>query len=285
MTQRRLKEEHALVAAAGAPQGGLLGAGAPETSERLVAPQAKAEMERYYGRNPYDDPNQNYWPGHNTEAYARIVENPFLTVTQNPLSTFSIDVDTASYTNMRRFLNQGTLPPPDAVRIEELINYFDYQYQPPADKEAPFAARVTIADCPWAPEHRLARVGIKGWEIPAQERPASNFVFLIDVSGSMQPENKLPLVQQSLRMLVNQLDERDRIAMVVYAGSSGLVLPPTPGDQREAILDAINRLKSGGSTHGSAGIQLAYETAVGNFIRGGVNRVILATDGDFNVGV
>jgi Ca-activated chloride channel family protein len=237
------------------------------------------------GKNPYDDASKNYWPGHNTEAYGRIVENPFLAVTQNPLSTFSIDVDTASYSNLRRFLNQGQLPPPDAVRIEELLNYFPYHYAPPADQETPFAAHVALADCPWKPEHRLARVAIKGWEIPAYERPVSNLVFLVDVSGSMQPENKLPLVKKALRMLTEQLDERDRVSMAVYANASGLVLPPTPGNQKETILTAIERLQSGGSTHGSAGIQLAYETAVSGFLPGGVNRVILCTDGDFNVGV
>jgi len=229
-------------------------------------------------------PRLNPWPGHNTEAYDRIQDNPFLAVTQNPLSTFSIDVDTASYSNVRRFLNQGTLPPPDAVRIEEMLNYFSYEYAPPEDLEKPFAAHVTVAQAPWNPAHRLARIGIKGWELKDEDRPASNLVFLIDVSGSMRPANRLPLVKQSLRLLVKQLDERDSVAMVVYAGSSGLVLPPTTGDNRQAILEALDRLEAGGSTHGSAGIQLAYETAIANFIPGGTNRVILATDGDFNVG-
>lgn len=223
--------------------------------------------------------------GYNTEAYNRIVENPFLGVAQNPLSTFSIDVDTASYANLRRFLTRNTLPPPDAVRIEEMLNYFPYDYSPPQAKETPFAAHIALTECPWKPEHRLARIAIKGWEIPPSERTVSNLVFLVDVSGSMGSENKLPLVQKSLRMLVQQLDERDRVAMAVYAGSSGLVLSPTPGNQKEKILAAIDRLESGGSTHGSAGIQLAYETAVSSFIRNGVNRVILCTDGDFNVGL
>lgn len=235
--------------------------------------------------NPYNDPSQNYWPGHNTEAYANIVENPFTRATDEPLSTFSIDVDTASYSNVRRFLEQGTLPPPDAVRIEELVNYFDYAYAPPEDRSKPFAAHVTVAGCPWNAEHRLVRIGLKGWEMAKTERPASNLVFLIDVSGSMQPENKLPLVRQALRLLAHQLDERDRVAMVVYAGSSGLVLPSTPGNERETILDAIDRLDAGGSTNGGAGIQLAYRIAVENFLKGGANRVILATDGDFNVGI
>ncbi|MDX9972134.1 MAG: von Willebrand factor type A domain-containing protein [FCB group bacterium] len=233
----------------------------------------------------FNDPNKVYWPGHNTEAYDKITDNPFKDVTQEPLSTFSIDVDTASYSNVRRFLTQGTMPPPDSVRIEELLNYFDYGYAPPADKSIPFASHIEVAACPWAPEHRLARVALKGWEMAANERPASNLVFLIDVSGSMQPENKLPLLKEALRMLVRQLDERDRIAMVVYAGSSGLVLPSTPGNEQAKILGAIDQLESGGSTHGSAGIQLAYETAIQNFLPGATNRVLLCTDGDFNVGV
>jgi Ca-activated chloride channel family protein len=231
------------------------------------------------------DPAKVYWPDHNTEAYAKINDNPFKEVAQEPLSTFSIDVDTASYANLRRFLTQGSVPPPDSVRIEELLNYFDYDYAPPPDKSTPFASHVEVAACPWAPEHRLARVALKGWEMAANERPASNLVFLIDVSGSMEPENKLPLLKEALRMLVRQLDERDRIAMVVYAGNSGLVLPSTQGNEQEKILDAIGQLESGGSTHGSAGIQLAYETAVQNFLPGATNRVLLCTDGDFNVGV
>jgi len=231
-----------------------------------------------------DDPNLNYWPGHNTEAYDLIVENPFRDVTQDPLSTFSIDVDTASYANVRRFLNQGTLPPPDAVRIEELVNYFSYDYAPP-DGDTPFSAHVEVAGCPWAPEHRLARVGLKGWEMAADERPASNLVFLLDVSGSMRPQNKLPLVKKAMRLLVKQLGENDRVAIAVYAGASGLVLPSTSCDDQRAVLQALKRLESGGSTNGGAGIQLAYDVATRNFIDGGVNRVILATDGDFNVGV
>jgi len=230
------------------------------------------------------DPNLNYWPGHNTEAYDRIVDNPFREVAQNPLSTFSIDVDTASYSNVRRFLNQGALPPPDAVRIEELVNYFSYDYAPP-DGDAPFSAHVEVAGCPWTPEHRLARVALKGWEMAADERPASNLVFLLDVSGSMRPENKLPLVKKAMRFLVKQLGPNDRVAIAVYAGASGLVLPSTTCDDRRAVLQALKRLESGGSTNGGAGIQLAYDIAAQHFVDGGVNRVILATDGDFNVGV
>jgi Ca-activated chloride channel family protein len=225
-------------------------------------------------------------PAHNTEAYTYITDNPFLTVAQNPLSTFSIDVDTASYSNMRRFLTQNTRPPVDSVRIEELINYFSYNYAPPSPTEdKPFAAHIESATCPWKPDHRLVRIGLKGKIVSQEKRPPSNLVFLIDVSGSMQDQNKLPLVQQSMRLLVEQLAENDRVAMVVYAGSSGLVLPSTTGDNKEVILQALDRLSAGGSTHGSAGIQQAYEVAVANFIKGGSNRVILCTDGDFNVGV
>ncbi len=222
----------------------------------------------------------------NREAYARIHDNPFRRVLDKPLSTFSIDVDTAAYSNMRRFLDAGQLPPPDAVRIEELLNYFSYDYEAPTeDSEDPFAVHVEIANCPWTPEHRLARVGIKGYEIDRDMRPATNLVFLIDVSGSMRPANKLPLVKQSLHQLVKNLNGDDRIAMVVYAGSSGLVLPSTYAYDRGAIIDAIGRLESGGSTNGGAGIQLAYDVAQQHYIEGGVNRVILCTDGDFNVGV
>ncbi len=218
------------------------------------------------------------------ESYDRIVENPFLPVSENPLSTFSIDVDTASYSNMRRFLNEGTLPPRDSIRIEELINYFDYDYPQP-EGDDPFSVNVEIANCPWNSEHRLARVGLKGYEVPRSERPASNLVFLVDVSGSMSPANKLPLLKQGMQMLLKQLDENDRVAIVVYAGASGLVLPSTTCNNQKTIGMALDKLQSGGSTNGGAGIELAYRVAVENFIEGGINRVVLATDGDFNVGV
>jgi len=217
----------------------------------------------------------------NTEAYDYLADNPFLSVRENPLSTFSIDVNTASYANVRRFLNERQLPPRDAVRIEELLNYFTYDYPAPKD-EHPFAAHVEISDCPWNQEHRLARVGLKGKVIQAEQRPC-NLVFLIDVSGSMEPANKLPLLIDALELLVQQLTEKDRTAIVVYAGSSGLVLDST-SDKRK-ILSAFKRLRAGGSTNGGAGIELAYQTAVRSFIKGGANRVILCTDGDFNVGV
>lgn len=223
-------------------------------------------------------------PERSAESYARVAEGGFYTVTQAPFSTFSIDVDTASYANIRRFINDGQRPPRDAVRIEEMLNYFDYDYPAPVG-DAPFATLTEVATCPWKPEHYLARIGIKGREVSRQARPAANLVFLIDVSGSMNSPDKLPLVQQSLTLLAEQLEARDRIAMVVYAGATGLALPSTPGDRKKPIMAALNALESGGSTNGGAGIQLAYSIAQDNFIEGGINRVILATDGDFNVGV
>jgi Ca-activated chloride channel homolog len=220
----------------------------------------------------------------NTATYDRIEENPFLDAATNPLSTFSIDVDTASYSNIRRFINDGSLPPKDAVRIEEMLNYFDYDYAPPTDGK-PFAVHIDVAGCPWEASHRLVRIGLKGREIPAEKRGPSNLVFLLDVSGSMTPPERLPLVKQAMRLLVEKLTENDRVAIVVYAGASGVALPSTTGDQKEKILSAIESLEAGGSTNGAEGIQLAYKIAKDNFIKGGVNRVILATDGDFNVGV
>jgi Ca-activated chloride channel homolog len=225
-----------------------------------------------------------YHPNPNTESYARVDDNAFRLVAVDPLSTFSIDVDTASYANVRRFLNDGSLPPADAVRIEEMINYFRFSYPQPTNG-APFSVTTDLAECPWNPKHRLALVGLQGREMPEDNAPARNLVFLIDVSGSMQPPDKLPLLRNAMRMLSDVLTSRDRVAIVVYAGSSGVVLPSTPGDRRERIHRAIAELEAGGSTNGGAGIHLAYRLAREHFIRGGVNRVILATDGDFNVGV
>ncbi|MHB1036989.1 MAG: vWA domain-containing protein [Pirellulales bacterium] len=219
----------------------------------------------------------------NTESYDTIVENPFLAVAQEPLSTFSIDVDTASYANVRRFLMRGAAPPKGAVRIEEMVNYFSYQYAPPTG-DVPFAVACEIAACPWNGEHRLARIGLKGKEIAQKQRPASNLVFLLDVSGSMADANKLPLLKEGMKLLASNLTENDRVAIVVYAGSSGLVLDSTAGDQKETILGALDQLQADGTTNGGEGIALAYQTAAAHFIKGGVNRVILATDGDFNVG-
>jgi Ca-activated chloride channel family protein len=219
----------------------------------------------------------------NTEDYDPIVENAFLSAVQQPLSTFSIDVDEAAYSNVRRYLTNGTLPPPGAVRIEEMINYFDYDYPQPSGDD-PFSITTEMAPCPWNEQHRLIHIGLQGKVIPTDDLPPSNLVFLVDVSGSMDEPNKLPLVQSSLKLLTDQLRPIDKVAMVVYAGNAGLVLPSTPGNQKEKIRDAIDQLQAGGSTAGGAGIELAYKIAADNFIRGGNNRVILTTDGDFNVG-
>jgi Ca-activated chloride channel family protein len=220
----------------------------------------------------------------NTEGYDHIQENVFHAAKDEPLSTFSIDVDTASYANVRRFLaQQHQLPPKDAVRIEELLNYFSYDYTPPTSKH-PFAVHVESATAPWDATRRLVQIGIKAREVDHGERQPANLVFLLDVSGSMAQPNKLPLLKRGMKMLVEQLDRRDRVAIVVYAGASGLVLPSTSAGQKTQILDALERLQAGGSTNGGAGIRLAYDLATRHFVRGGVNRVILATDGDFNVG-
>jgi len=218
------------------------------------------------------------------ESYDAINDNSFLPVAQNPLSTFSIDVDTASYSNVRRFLNQGQRPPRDAVRIEEMINYFSYDYPQPAGKN-PIGASIETASAPWNPQHRLVRIGIKARDVEAQQRPASNLVFLIDVSGSMQPAERLPLLKEGMRLLVQQLTANDRVTVVTYAGTTGVALRPTRGDQKDVILSLIDSLQAGGSTNGASGIQLAYEQSTASFIPNGVNRVILATDGDFNVGI
>lgn len=220
----------------------------------------------------------------NTENYDLIQENPFLEATKNPLSTFSIDVDTAAYSNLRRFIfQQHQLPPKDAIRIEELVNYFPYHYPNPKG-EHPFSVTTELAECPWQPAHKLLRVGLKGQELDLKTAPANNLTFLIDVSGSMFPPNRLPLLKRSLKLLVDQMREQDHIAIVVYSGASGLVLPPTSGVDKTTILAALERLEAGGSTAGSEGLQLAYETARKHFKPQANNRVILASDGDFNVG-
>ncbi len=239
----------------------------------------------YHAQPPGNYPAYNRTPDtdSSTEAYDRIYENPFLAVTENPRSTFSIDVDTASYANVRRFLREGSLPPADAVRIEELVNYFAYSYPNPKPGE-PVSISTDLTSCPWKAKHTLLRVGLKTRPLDVANAPPCNLVFLVDVSGSMSSYDKLPLVKQGLRFLVDKLRPQDRVAMVVYAGSSGLVLPSTSGDHKGDILEAIERLESGGSTNGGAGIRLAYDTARQNLQAKGVNRVILATDGDFNVG-
>ncbi len=217
------------------------------------------------------------------EDYAQIKENGFKNPLQTPLSTFSIDVDAASYSNMRRFLMNGQKPPKDAVRVEEMINYFNYNYTQPTD-EHPFSINQELSHCPWNHDNYLLHLGIQGKNIDLDEAPANNLVFLIDVSGSMSDSNKLPLLKKAFKLLVNQMREKDRVAIVVYAGNSGLVLKSTSGDHKEKILSALDNLHAGGSTAGGAGLKLAYKVAKDNFIKKGNNRIILATDGDFNVG-
>lgn len=220
----------------------------------------------------------------NTEGYSHIIENPFQKAADEPLSTFSIDVDAASYANVRRFLNESRLPPKDAVRVEEFINYFRYSYPQP-EKGKPFSITTEQAAAPWAPKHKLVRIGLQGRRLPMEALPANNLVFMVDSSGSMASPDKLPLLKSSFRLLVDQLRGKDRISIVAYAGAAGLVLPPTRGDDKGAILEALDRLEAGGSTAGGQGIQLAYQTAANGFLKSGNNRVILATDGDFNVGL
>jgi len=221
--------------------------------------------------------------GPSTEEYDRIYENPFLEAKRNPLSTFSIDVDTASYANSRRFLRNGRLPPKDAVRIEEFINYFNYDYPAPTGAD-PFSVNCELGPCPWNEKHELFMIGLQGKKIEVDQLPPSNLVFLADVSGSMSSHNKLPLLKKSLRMLVDNMRPEDKVALVVYAGAAGLVLDSTSGKEKKKILAAIENLNAGGSTAGGAGIQLAYKVAKENFMPEGNNRIILATDGDFNVG-
>ena len=226
-----------------------------------------------------DQPYQSF----NTEEYDAINENIFHDALKNPLSTFSIDVDAASYANIRRFINNGQRPPKDAVRIEEMVNYFDYSYDQPKD-DYPFSVITEISDAPWHANHKLVHIGLQGKKIPTDNLPPSNLVFLIDVSGSMNEPNKLPLLKTSFKMLVEQLRPQDHVAIVVYAGAAGLVLEPTPGSEKKTIIEALDRLEAGGSTAGGAGINLAYAVAKEHFMKNGNNRVILATDGDFNVG-
>lgn len=240
-------------------------------------PAARDRHAPYYRTYPKPD------DGFNTEDYDGIVENCFRAVKDNPLSTFSIDVDAASYSNVRRFINNGQLPPAGAVRTEELINYFRYDYPQPEDGK-PFSIYTELSEAPWNNAHRLVLISLQGRKIATENIPPSNLVFLIDVSGSMEADNKLPLVKQSMKMLTDQLREKDKVAIVVYAGTAGLVLPATSGAYPQTIKDAIDRLTAGGSTAGGEGIKLAYTIARQNFIQGGNNRVILCTDGDFNVG-
>lgn len=256
----------------------LQNAGAAVTEMALYSVSGGASLQPFVPAEPW-----RYGGPFHTEQYDRIYESRFLAVTDNPLSTFSIDVDTASYANVRRFLQAGQLPPEDAVRIEELINYFAYDYPQP-EGDAPFSITLNRGRCPWSPEHELVRIGLKG-KVHEGKLPPSNLVFLIDVSGSMDEPNKLPLLKSAFRRMVDRLTTSEQVAIVVYAGAAGMVLDSTPGDQKAAIRSAIERLQADGSTAGGEGIQLAYEIARKHFITNGNNRVILATDGDFNVGV
>lgn len=266
----------------------------PESSSPVAMPVTTREsvlvfQDRRAGKEGYFETRKQpstvwYSSKEGTAEYPKYAENRFESVRENPLSTFSIDVDTASYANVRRFLKEGRMPPRDAVRIEEMINYFSYDYPQPKGDE-PFSVNMEVASCPWESKHRLLRIGLKGKEIARDKRPPSNFVFLVDVSGSMAPRNRLPLIKQSLQMLAKRMTEGDRIAIVVYASQSGVVLESTSAVNKEKILAALDRLKAGGSTNGGQGIQTAYALAEKHFIEGGVNRVILCTDGDFNVGI
>jgi Ca-activated chloride channel family protein len=220
----------------------------------------------------------------NREKYAHFDDNPIKRVSEHPVSTFSIDVDTGAYSNVRRMLNSGQLPPHDAVRVEEMINYFSYEYPLPSNLDPPFKVTTEIAPTPWNQHTHLLHIGIKGYDIPKETLPPANLVFLVDVSGSMESSDKLDLLKSALKLLSKQLMAKDKVSLVVYAGASGLVLEPTPGDQNSKIIAALEQLTAGGSTHGSAGIELAYATAQQAFIKNGINRVLLATDGDFNVG-
>jgi Ca-activated chloride channel family protein len=224
-------------------------------------------------------------PPEDREEYRDVDPNPVKVAATEPVSTFSADVDTASYSVVRRFLNDGRLPPKDAVRVEEMVNYFDYSYAVPNDREKPFQPTVAVYPAPWNPATEIVHIGIQGYGLPQGERPPVNLVLLLDVSGSMEDPDKLPLLQKSLSMLAKEMTAQDRISIVVYAGNAGVVLEPTPGNETAKITEAINNLSAGGSTAGGEGIRRAYELAEGNLIKGGVNRVILATDGDFNVGI
>jgi Ca-activated chloride channel family protein len=226
-----------------------------------------------------------YWQPSVTSKFPDAKPNPVVVAAEQPVSTFSIDVDTASYGVVRDALSQGALPPADAVRVEEMINYFDYAYPLPENRRLPFRASVRVYPTPWNKDTQILHIGIKGFDIPRKERPPANLVFLIDSSGSMDEPNKLPLLKRAFHLLVDQLTDKDRVTIVTYAGAAGLVLPPTPGSDKAKILAALDQLEAGGSTAGGEGIRLAYQLAEANFMKGAVNRVLLATDGDFNVGI
>lgn len=287
------KVEEAVVASETAQQGYIepqpQASAPPAMHTRAIAHDrlARTEAEMKYASAPIAPPPPMMatppYPA-DTERYQHQQDNAVQVVAEQPVSTFSIDVDTGAYANVRRFLNEGRLPPQDAVRVEEMINYFDYEYATPDSRDTPFRVSTELAAAPWNSQALLMRIGIKGFEIEAKERPAANLVFLIDVSGSMDSPDKLPLLKNAFRLLTDQLTSRDRVSMVVYAGSSGVVLDPTAGDQKHRIQEALARLSAGGSTNGASGIEHAYQLAHDTFVEGGINRVVLATDGDFNVG-
>jgi len=249
---------------------------AAETLRHPAVPAATISMAPQEMRLPTEPTDR--------ENYSHFDDNPVKRVSEVPVSTFSIDVDTGSYSNVRRFLNQGRLPAKDAVRVEEMINYFSYDYPMPKDKTRPFSVTTEIAPTPWNANTHLLRVGLKGYDIAADKLPPANLVFLVDVSGSMMSPDKLPLLKSGLKLLVQKLRAQDRVSLVVYAGNTGVILEPTQGDQKARIIAALDQLTAGGSTNGGAGIRLAYAMAEQGFIQGGINRVLLATDGDFNVG-
>lgn len=277
VAEREAEKLHVVADQSAPVHGVLVGSG---QYQRTRLGRAKKVSPGIYAYNAQSYQQQPDW---NTEGYSTIHENGFKDVMHNPLSTFSIDVDRASYSNVRRFINMGQMPPVDAVRIEEMVNYFSYDYPQP-DGEHPFSVTTELSNCPWNSKHQLLHIGLQGKEIEKENLPPSNIVFLIDVSGSMGSHNKLPLLKSAFRLLVKELRPEDRVAIAVYAGAAGLVLESTPGSQKDKILASLNELQSGGSTAGGAGIKLAYKVAEENFIEGGNNRIILATDGDFNIG-
>jgi Ca-activated chloride channel family protein len=252
------------------------------------SPDMAFEAGRGYGAPAYAKlamPPPTYWQPANTSKFPDAKPNIVKVTAEEPVSTFSIDVDTASYGVVRDALNGGALPPADAVRIEEMVNYFDYAYPGPKDRKVPFLASVRIYPTPWNKDTKILHIGIKGFDLPKANRPRANLVFLIDTSGSMAEPNKLPLLVRSFHLLVNQLKADDSVAIVTYAGSAGVVLEPTPGSDKAKIMASLDKLEAGGSTAGGEGIRIAYDLAKAHFIKGAVNRVLLATDGDFNVGI
>ncbi len=256
----------------------------PPATTGAVASEALSAAPYKAMRAPMQ-PAAGYWQPANTSKFSHNAPNAVKIAAEEPVSTFSIDVDTASYGVVRDALNNGAMPPADAVRVEEMVNYFDYAYAYPQDRKVPFRASVAVYPTPWNKNTHLLHIGIKGFDLPKKTRPPANLIFLIDTSGSMDEPNKLPLLKRSFHLLVDQLQPQDKVGMVVYAGSAGVVLEPTAGSEKAKILSALDRLQAGGSTAGGEGIRLAYQLAEANFIKGGVNRVLLATDGDFNVGI